>query len=211
MKKILLIFVSIAAFCFGASAQKNIVLPEHSSDRGVSIMQSLQNRQSSNSFSDKELSMQDLSDLLWAACGINRPEIKKRTAPSSQNTQDIDVYVCLKDGVYVYDPQQNTINLIASGDFRLLAEPKNSGTPAPCLLLLVADKSRYTPRNTEQHVHNMVYVDAGIVSQNIGLFCSGVGLNTKPRAQMNHAELQKALKLSDTQVLILNHPVGYPQ
>ena len=212
MKKILSLVVLMIAFSTILFAQVGyqIQLPQHSQDRGISIMKSLENRRSSTDLDTKELAMQDLSDLLWAACGINRVETGKRTAPSSQNTQDIDVYVCLSDGVYRYDPKANVLNLVNLGDFRMLAEPKTSTTPPPCLLLLVADKSRYRNHNSQEHINNMIYVDAGIVSQNIGLFCAGVeSLNTKPRAQMNYTELQKALKLNDTQVLILNHPVGY--
>ena len=81
----------------------------------------------------------------------------------------------------------------------------------PSILYIVADASTYKPSayNSIEHITDMNKVDAGIVSQNISIFCSGMGLGTKPRAQMNHAELKKVLKLSDSQTLMLNHPVGY--
>ena len=88
---------------------------------------------------------------------------------------------------------------------------REGAVAAPCLLLLVAETNRYqeSAYNTKEHVDNMSKVDAGIVSQNISLFCAGVGIGTKPRAQMDHAGLKEALRLSETQILILNHPVGY--
>lgn len=193
------------------NAQELIKLNEPNKDRGASIMEALANRQSTNEFADKELSLEDLSDLLWAANGINRPETGKKTAPSAQNAQEIDVYVCLKKGSYRYDAQQHALVLVAKKDLRIMGERRKGAVAAPCLLLLVAETSRYqvSAYNTKEHVHNMSKVDAGIVSQNISLFCAGVGIGTKPRAQMDHAGLRKALQLKETQLLILNHPVGY--
>lgn len=206
-----LLFSVFILLGISASAQEVVQLNQPSPDRGASIMLALQNRQSTKQFMDKELSLQDLSDLLWAANGINRPEIGKKTAPSAQNAQEIDVYVCLKNGAYVYDAQKHALNLVSKEDLRMTAEQKEGAVAAPCLLLLVAETDRYqkSEYNTKEHVDNMSKVDAGIVSQNISLFCAGVGIGTKPRAQMDHAVLKDALHLKNTQVLILNHPVGY--
>lgn len=135
----------------------------------------------------------------------------KKTAPSAQNSQDIDVYVALPNAVYKFDAQANNLILISEGDYRGLAGGKKDNPLPPSILYIVADASTYKPSayNSIEHITDMNKVDAGIVSQNISIFCSGMGLGTKPRAQMNHAELKKALKLSDSQTLILNHPVGY--
>lgn len=209
MKKIL--FALFILVCIAANGQEVIKLNQPNKDRGFSVMKALENRQSTGEFADSELSIEDLSDLLWAANGINRPEIGKKTAPSAQNSQEIDIYVCLKNGAYVYDAQKHVLNLVTTNDLRMMAERKKGAVAAPCLILLVAETSRFKTNsyNTKEHVESMSKVDAGIVSQNISIFCAGVGIGTKPRAQMDHAGLKEALKLKDTQILILNHPVGY--
>lgn len=206
-------YILIAALAFASLVNINaqdIKLNEPVKTGGISVMEAFDKRQSSSEFSDKELSIQDLSNLLWAANGINR-ENGKKTAPSAQNSQDIDVYVALPNAVYKFDAQANNLILISEGDYRGLAGGKKDNPLPPSILYIVADASKYKPSayNSIEHITDMNKVDAGIVSQNISLFCSGMGLGTKPRAQMNHAELKKVLKLSDSQTLMLNHPVGY--
>ncbi len=205
------IYTSLAALslCFVLQAQ-DIKLEIPSKTGGVSIMEAFSLRQSNIAYIEKELKLSDLSNLLWAANGINR-ENGKKTAPSAQNSQDIDIYVALPKAVYKYNAVNNNLELIAEGDYRNLAGGKKEGAEPPCILYLVADASKYktSAYNTVEHRTNMGKVDAGIVSQNISLFCSGMGLGTKPRAQMNKEELTKALKLSENQSLILNHPIGY--
>ena len=158
--------------------------------RGSSVMQALAQRRSTKSCSPQELSLQDLSDLLWAANGINRPESGKRTAPSAMNRQDVKVYVCLPQGSYLYHPDRNRLELLTAGDVRPAA--------APVVIVLVTD--------TDQQWAAM---DAGIVSQNISIFCAGTGLATYPRASMDKAALRNALKLTGTQTPMLCHPTGY--
>lgn len=206
-------YILIAALAFASFINLNaqdIQLNEVTKTGGVSVMEAFANRQSSSEFADKELSIQDLSNLLWAANGINR-ENGKKTAPSAQNSQDIDIYVALPSAVYKFDAQSNKLSLIANGDYRGLAERRKDNPLPPSTLYLVADASKYKVMayNTKEHITTMNKVDAGIVSQNISIFCSGMGLGTKPRAQMDSEELRKILQLSDSQTLILNHPVGY--
>lgn len=206
-------YILIAALAFASLVNINaqdIKLNEPLKTGGISVMEAFAKRQSSSEFADKELSIQDLSNLLWAANGINR-ENGKKTAPSAQNSQDIDVYVALPNAVYKFDAQANNLILISEGDYRGLAGGKKDNPLPPSILYIVADASKYKPSayNSIEHITDMNKVDAGIVSQNISIFCSGMGLGTKPRAQMNHAELKKVLKLSDSQTLMLNHPVGY--
>jgi SagB-type dehydrogenase family enzyme len=188
---------------------KEITLNPPSADRGYSVMKSLSLRASAADYDTAALKLQDLSDLLWAANGINRPESGKRTAPSAINAQDIDVYAVLKDGVYFYDAKQHTLKFITEGDKRDLAAGSQINTAkAPVILLLVSDISRFTRGSNEG---KMVWAaeDAGIVSQNISLFCASVGLSTRPRATMDQQKLKELLKLKNTQHLMLNHPVSY--
>ena len=204
----------LTVFACSLSAQdlKPVQLNEHTKVRGVSVMEAFQNRQSTRAFSPKELTLQDLSDLLWAANGINRPESGKRTAPSAVNAQDVDIYVCRADGAYLFDAATNTLKPVTGQDTRTLIEGQRP-SGAPVILLLVSDMSRYKGYNPESkdnsRLKEMGCIDAGIVSQNIGIFCAGVGLCTVPRAGMNQAELRKVLQLREAQILWLNHPVGY--
>ena len=164
----------IACGCAQAKELKTIQLNAPDTQRGDAVMTALKNRKSTREFSTKELSLKDLSDLCWAANGINRPESGKRTAPSAMNKQDIKVYVCTADGSYLYNPQKNTLDPVSSGYIRPLK--------APVCLILVSDTSS-----------DWGAMDAGIVSQNISLFCAGTGMATVPRGSMDKAALYKAL------------------
>ena len=178
-------------------------------NRGVNVMKAFSDRHSDREFSTRELSLQDLSDLLWAANGVNRPGDGKRTAPSALNKQDVDIYVFLAKGVYLYDASKHVLKLVAEGDHRaVVAGRQDFVKQAPVSLVYVSDLSRFGMGLDEQ-VKLMGAMDAGIVSQNVNLFCAGVGLSTVPRASMDQEALRKLLKLSDTQVPMMNNPVGY--
>jgi SagB-type dehydrogenase family enzyme len=170
-------------------------------------MKTLSLRASVREWSDEELSLQDLSDLLWAANGVNRPEKKMRTAPSPGNAQDIDVYVLMKEGAYLYDAFENMLKPIANGDFRQL-RGEQFAVSEPISLLLVSEITRFRMGDQELRLH-WAAITAGIVSQNISLFCAATGLGTVPRAGFDKEKVRDILKLKDTQYPILNHPVGH--
>ncbi len=207
---------SILALCFSlitlslfAQTTKNIALNPPDTNRGMPVMKALAHRASATHYDSSMLKLQDISDLLWAANGVNRPSNGKRTAPSAINAQDIDVYVFMKTGAYLYDAQKHSLNLITEGDYRISCAGKQEivGTP-PLFCVLVSDISRFSRGNDSTR---LVWAaeDAGIVSQNISLFCASVGLSTRPRATMDQSKLREVLKLKDSQYLILNHPVSY--
>ena len=172
-------------------------------------MKALSLRASVDEFDTTGLTLQDLSDLLWASNGINRPEVGKRTAPSAMNAQDIDVYVLMKSGIYLYNAQKHLLELIVDNDFRnLIAGTQKYVLKAPIMCLLVSDLSRF-PAGKESLKMVWAAEDAGIVSQNISLFCASVGLATRPRVTMDQQKLREILKLKDSQHLMLNNPVSY--
>ena len=201
---LLCLFISVATF----AADKVIRLPKPNLNRNSEVMEAFANRHSTREYAAKALTLTDLSDLLWAANGINRPEEGKRTAPSAMNKQDVDVYVVLPEGTYLYDAKAHQLNLVAEGDHRgAVAGGQAFVKSAPVSLLLVSDLSRLgDAKNT--HTQLMGAVDAGIVSQNISIFCSAAKLATVPRASMDTAKLKSVLKLTDTQLPLMNHPVG---
>jgi hypothetical protein len=129
------------------------------------------------------------------------------------NCQDIDIYICKADGAYLYDASQQAWKQVTATDVRPLIDG-NRPSGAPHILLLVADMSKYRSYKegdeaANKHLYEMGALDAGIVSENIGLFCAAANLATVPRASMNKEALQKALNLKSSQILWLNHPVGY--
>lgn len=175
----------------------------------VSLMQALTDRASQRKFADKQLSLEDLSSLLWAANGVNRGD-GRRTAPSAVNAQDIDIYVCMASGAYIYDAKQNQLARVTTEDLRP-AVCGRQPMEAPAFLVMVADLSRYPDGLASQRsiVESFAAMDAGYVSQNICLYCAAAKLATVPRASMDKEALTKSLKLKDTQIPLLNNPVGY--
>ena len=194
--------------CLGsllAQDLKSIELLAPDKTRGLPVMQALSVKASVREYSKKPLAMQDLSDLVWAADGINRPDEGKRTASSALNSQDVDVYVFMENGVYVYNAGKQALDPVISGDFRGLA----GKTDAPVTLVLISDVSRFR-YGTDLQRTAWANIDVGIVSQNISVFCAATGLKTCPRASFPGMDkLREVLKLKSSQFVILNHPVGY--
>jgi nitroreductase len=211
MKKIVLCLMLLLILALQSLSQdlQPIKLNAPNLDRGSSIMKAFKERSSTKEFDTQKISIQDLSDLLWAANGINRPESGKRTAPSAMNVQDIDIYVLLEEGSYLYDAKENVLKPVATGDQRqLFSGPKKDPVNIPLILILISDISRFK-RGADSLKLSYAAMDAGIVSQNIALFCAGNGILTRPRASMPIQELKKTLKLTATQYPILNNPVSY--
>lgn len=199
-------FLSIALFfTFNLSAQ-HIELPQPEKTGGMPLMEALNNRRTVRSFQSKDLTLQQLSNLLWAAWGINR-EGGKRTAPSARNFQETDLYVLLKNGVYLYEASKNQLVFVSDKDEREYAGSQNFIKDAPVQLVLVADLDRISGGSSGKL--NTAYIDAGYISQNIYLWCASEGLGTGARAMINQEELGPKLKLNSNQKIIIAHSVGY--
>lgn len=209
MRRVQLLLVCLVLSAAAFAADKVIKLPQPNLKRTGTVMKALSERHSTREFASKALSLADLSDLLWAANGINRKDSGKRTAPSAMNKQDVDVYVVLPEGSYLYDAKTHQLNLIAEGDYRgAVAGGQAFVKSAPVSFVLISDLSRLgDAKNARTQL--MGAMDAGIVSQNISIFCSAANLATVPRASMDNDQLKKVLKLKDTQIPMMNHPVGY--
>jgi SagB-type dehydrogenase family enzyme len=206
----ILAMITLISGAVAGQAPQDIKLNAPDMEKGLTIMKAFAERSSATSFSSRDLSLQDLSDLLWASNGINRPESGKRTAPTAVNAQDVDVYVLMKSGAYLYDAKTHTLKGIASGDNRkLVSERQTNFANAPAMLVLVSEISRFRGDDNTRKL-SWAAMDAGIVSQNISLFCAGAGLVTRPRASMDTEGLRKLLGLNPNQYPLLNNPVGYP-
>ena len=199
-------FMTVAVVAAGQSDTRSLPAPTKSAK--MTLMESLQQRHSVRDFSDKAVSDADLSELLWAACGINRPDTKKITAPSAINAQDILVYVCTKDGAWLYVPDGNSLQKVSDKDLRpVVAGRQEAVAVAPVSLVLVSDRTKFGDRAKGAEV--MGAIDAGYVSQNICLACTALGLATVPRMTMDKETLAKELHLDENKTLLVNHPVGY--
>ncbi|MCC8153780.1 MAG: SagB/ThcOx family dehydrogenase [Tannerellaceae bacterium] len=211
MKRVLFsLFTFLIVSTLHAQQLSVIQLSQPDKTRGKSLMAALDERKSTREFSTEKLSTQDLSDLLWAAWGINR-EDGRRTAPSALNKQDVDVYVVMHDGVYVYDAKAHALTPVAYGDHRsAVAGSQNFAKDAPVSLVLISDLKKFGATITE-HTKLMAAVNIGVISENINLFCAANNLVTVPRAFMDTEKLREILKLSENHLILMNNPVGYPK
>lgn len=209
MKKQFLLLVA-ALVCLSASAaDKTIKLLAPNLTRTAPLMQALADRHSERAFAATPLSLADLSDLLWAANGVNRPDTGRRTAASAMNRQEVDIYVILPEGAYLFDAAKSELTLVTEQDLRpAVAGRQTAVAEAPVALLLVSDNDKFRGPGSD---HDIVMrgVDVGIVSANISLFCSAAGLATVPRGSMDLDALRKGLNLTPAQEPMMNHPVGY--
>ena len=176
---------------------------------GKSLMQALAERKSTREFSSEELSLKTLSDLLWSANGINRPESSHRTAPSAGNKQEIDIYVAKAEGLYLFDANENVLEPILAGDIRSLTGKQAFVKDAPVDLVFVADLSKM--KKTGDDAIFYAATDTGYVSQNVYLYCASAGLATVVLGWVDKEELAKAMRLRPDQRVILTQPVGYPK
>jgi SagB-type dehydrogenase family enzyme len=176
---------------------------------GKPLMQALKDRKSSRKFSSKELPLQVMSDMLWAANGISRPDSGRRTAPSAKNRQEIDVYVAKADGLYLYDAKSNMLMPVAAGDIRALTGRQGFVKDAPINLVYVADLAK--KKSSGSGGYSYVSADTGFISQNVYLYCASSGLATVVRGSIDRPALAKAMKLRADQKIILAQTVGYPK
>lgn len=189
--------------------EKDMSLPSPAMSGGKPLMDALRDRQSSRSFSNQKLPPQVLSDLLWAACGINRQESKKRTAPSAKNWQEIDVYVVLEEGVYLFEAESHSLRLVIEKDARDQVGSQPFVKAAPLNLVYVSDTSRMKDADDEDKVLYSA-TDTGFISQNVYLYCASAGLATVVRGDKGSPTLPESLKLRPEQRIVLTQTVGYP-
>lgn len=170
-------WISVGIFCLGlmvgALAQEvsMVKLPPPDMRGGKPLMQVLHERHSTREFSAKPLPQQGLSNLLWAASGVNRPQSGRRTAPTAHDWREIDVYVATADGVYLYEPVGHVLRRVVAGDLRARTGVQDFVATAAVNLVYVANLDRMDGANAEQQVFYSA-TDAGSVAQNVYLYCA---------------------------------------
>jgi nitroreductase len=185
-----------------------VALPAPQTSGGKPLMQVLKERKSTREFSPEKLSKPMLSNLLWAAWGINR-EDGRRTAPSASNRQEIDVYVITADGAYVYDAKGNALKPVVAADIRKLAGTQAWVADAPLNLVYVADTSKLGGDDAGKLA--TANANTGFIAQNVYLFCASEGLGAVVRGSVDRAGMGKALNLRPEQRITLAQTVGYPK
>jgi SagB-type dehydrogenase family enzyme len=193
-----------------AQELKPISLPSPQTNGGKPLMQALKDRHTTREFSSEKLSPQVLSNLLWAAFGINRPDTGKRTAPSAMNWQEIDIYVATADGLYVYDAKGNKLDPVLAEDVRGATGMQPFVKDAPLDLVYVADLAK-TGKSSAEDKNFYTGADAGFIAQNVYLFCASEGLGVVVRGSVDRAALAKMMKLRPDQKIVLGQTVGYPK
>ncbi|MCX5666108.1 MAG: SagB/ThcOx family dehydrogenase [Candidatus Omnitrophica bacterium] len=202
------LFIYSATVC--AEETKSVKLLPPQMEGGKPLMQALKERKSLRAFSSKELPPQVLSDLLWAAGGVNRPDSGGMTAPTAKNMQEIDIYVVKAEGVYLYDAKANSLLTVLAGDMRAFAGKQDFVKDAPINLVYVSDLSKMSGMSAGDAAFYAA-TDTGFVSENVYLYCSSAGLATVVRGWVDKDELAKVMKLRPDQKVVLAQTVGYPK
>lgn len=187
-----------------------MALPPAQTTGGLPLMEALRQRHSAREFRPDALTQQQLSDLLWAACGLNREALGGRTAPSAMNAQEVDLYVALPQGLYRYEPKAHALQLVVAQDVRRVTGYQDFVDTAPLDLIFVAEHSRMkiVPAAMRE---SYASVAAGAMAQNIYLYCASVGLATVVRAWFDRQALTQAMGLTPDQQLLLTQTVGWPK
>jgi len=180
---------------------QDIPLPAPDRTGGKPLMQALNERKSIRSYQDKALSLQQLSDLLWAANGFNRDD--KRTAPTANNRQELELYVAMKKGLYFYDAHRHLLKEVKKGDFRADTGVQGFVAQAALNLIFVSDMEKASGKQ-------YAYTDCGFVAQNVYLYCASAGLGSVVRGSFDKEKISKLLNLGTRQEVLLTQTVGIP-
>jgi SagB-type dehydrogenase family enzyme len=208
MRKSAVLLTLIVGIALHAQDLKPIQLPTPQMDGGHPLMQVLKERKTQREFTPEKLPMQVLANLLWAAFGINRPD-GRRTAPSAMNWQEIDIYVAMGDGLFLYNAKANRLDPVLAQDVRAATGTQAYVATAPLNLVYVADLSKTERAGSDAEL--FTGADAGFISENVYLFCSSEGLATVVRGSVDRAALAKLMKLRPDQKILLAQSVGYPK
>ena len=198
----------IALFAGNVLIGQTLDLPAPQKSGGMPLLEALAKRVTARAFDTTDISKQQLSNVLWASFGVNRPD-GKRTAPSASNKQEIDIYVLLRNGAFLYDAQNHKLNQVTPEDLRTQATDQRFAD-APVQLIFVADLAKRGESSEEGKIRT-ANIDCGYISQNTYLYCTSEGLATGARGSVNRDALISKLKLRPDQRILLAHSVGHPK
>jgi len=205
---LLLFMAMVVAIASGQERTVVIQLSAPDTLGGMPLMQVFKERKSTRAFDEKKsLSDTTLADLLWAAFGVNRAD-GKRTAPSARNRQEISLYLCMKNGVFVYNAPEHSLTQVSPEDLSMQAGMQEYVAQAPLNIIYVADMSQANASSAEE-TSFYLGADCGFIAENVYLYCASAGLATVVRGSVDRASLGQALKLSPNQRILLAQTVGH--
>jgi nitroreductase len=190
-------------------AAEPTVLPPPRNSGGKPLIEALRLRHSTREYSQQAIRPQMLSDLLWAAYGVNRPS-GDRTAPYWRHIMVVDVYAAMADGVWLYDPKRHALVPHLATDLRALTGMQDFVGTAPLNLVYVAHGDRMQDISPEER-RLYASVDTGFIGQNVYLFCASEGLGTVFRGSVDYNKLAQAMRLDEAQFVTFAQTVGYPK
>jgi nitroreductase len=193
-----------------AEGSQPIPLPPPQTDGGLPLLRAVRTRRSARSFRPEPLSPQVLSNLLWAAFGVNRPESGGRTAPSANNAQDMGIYLAAADGLSRYEAKVHALMPLLAEDIRGLTGRQAFAREAPLNLIYVSDLSKMVRASAEMREFYAA-AHTGFIGQNVYLYCASEGLATVVRALVDREPLAARLGLRADQRITLVQSVGYPR
>ena len=193
-----------------APGENRVALPPPGRRGGLPLMQALAKRSSQREFAPDALDVQQLSELLWAAAGVNRPSLGGRTAPSAMNAQEVALYVAKPEGLYRYLPDAHALDLVVASDVRAVTGYQDFVDTAPLDLVYVAEHERQKLVPVSQR-EAYACTAAGAMAQNVYLYCASVGLATVIRAWLDRQALGRAMGLGNDQQVLLAQTVGRPR
>lgn len=190
-------------------SQNKIQLPKPALDKGKSLMQCLQFRKTTRNFTTEKLSNQQISNILWAANGLNRPEENRYTAPTAMNMQELRLYIAKEDGLYFYNPIDNSLEKLFNDDIRPETGTQVFVGKADFELIIVADIAKMDKVTNTEKYQFYAGRDAGYISQNIYLICASEGVGTVARGSFDNDKIVKLMKLDKNKFITLVHTIGY--
>jgi nitroreductase len=196
---------------------ETIKLPPPNLEKGIPLMQALAGRKTTREISDRKIPAQELSEILWAANGVNRPKDGKRTSPAAVNKQAVDIYVVLEEGIFLFDAVKNELEPIAKGDFRKSAGMQDFVFIAPLNIVYVFNPAKFNEmpqfasKMSDEDKKIMAAIAAGCMAQNVGLYCASEKLGSTVRAMVDREKLGGVMKLRPEQSIIFAQTVGYPK
>jgi nitroreductase len=207
MRRAISVFLAVA---LGALAA-DLPLPKPAMKGGKPVMDTLAARRTGREYSSRPLPPQVLSNLLWAAYGVNRPATGGRTAPSAHGWQAVDVYVAMEKALYLYDARAHLLREVAASDARAISTTQDFAATAPVNLVLVArmGKTKRTAEDSEADILSWVSVEAGAIVQNVALYCASAGLENVVRAGVQRPAFAKLAGLAPGDVIVVAQTVGY--
>ena len=204
------ITIAMLTTAFVVAGGDVIKLPDPVKTGGMPLTEALDARQSQRAYSDKEFTPQVLSDLLWAANGVNRPD-GRRTAPTARNRGEIDVYALTKDGAFLFSPAGHTLTQVNTNDLRAVSGFQAFAHNAPVVLVMVVNRVKQGSGAGDKMSDRFAAMDAGYVSQNIYLYAAANKMSSVALGTFNPAALKSSLNLGENDEALLAQPVGYPK